>query len=56
MKLANEVMEGDKKGDKEVCYSKDENTIKENCKEWYTDEIDLRGCIKKDYCELCCEK
>jgi len=56
MKLANEVMDGDKKGDKETCFSKDENTIKDNCKEWFTDEIELRNCIKKDYCEMCCEK
>ena len=56
IKVAGEVVDEERKGDKSTCMEADEAKQQENCKGWYTDEIELKECFQKNYCEMCCEK
>ncbi len=50
------MVDNERKGSKEQCLETDSDKKQENCKNWYTDEIELKECFHKDYCEMCCEK
>lgn len=49
-------MDVEKKGNKDICFESDNGKKEENCKEWFSDEIELKDCFSKQYCEMCCEK